>query len=174
MGLCQALQDLHARGVDVTVLVSAVIYDPKASAQSAQCYQQLTNAGLTVYTTPTVRCGLWRGKGGRCWLLVHTVRSQHTRSHTHHTTHTKQYYTYSHQKFWVVDNRVLGMCTGNWSPTDFPNQSYFPPYGQSGWANANRDYTVRVVNVDVVSQFTKVIKEDKERGGVWKPSSSDH
>ena len=62
---------------------------------------------------------------------------------------TTSYYTYSHQKYWVVDGKSVGLSTGNMSPSDFNNQTAsadkekrFPPHGETGWTRLNRDLTV--------------------------------
>jgi PLD-like domain len=78
-------------------------------------------------------------------------------------------YSFSHQKFWILDD-TLFLSTGNWGQTDYPTgSSVFPPYGQSGWRNTNRDFTVKIKNADVVAQFQKVLDEDFQRGTAWAP-----
>ncbi|KAJ3445789.1 cardiolipin hydrolase [Anaeramoeba flamelloides] len=85
-------------------------------------------------------------------------------------------YQYSHQKFWIVDGQHLGMSTGNWSPTDYPDGSdVFPSYqaDSSKWRKTNRDYTISLTNKDVVSIFQKVLDEDFERGSQYVPNQND-
>ncbi len=31
-------------------------------------------------------------------------------------------YTYSHQKYWILDDHEVWLSTGNWSPTDYPGE----------------------------------------------------
>lgn len=103
-----------------------------------------------------------------CW-----PRSAHGVNDHTHTPHlpplplASQFYKYSHQKFWIMDGKSVGMSTGNWSPTDYPSQSYFPPYGSQGWANANRDFTIHIVNERVVDVFANVMQQDLNRGSTW-------
>jgi len=81
-------------------------------------------------------------------------------------------YTYSHQKFWILDDHTLFISTGNWGSSDYPSGSTeFPPYGDSGWRITNRDYTLKIVNKDIVAQFQQVLDQDLSRGTVWKPDT---
>jgi phosphatidylserine/phosphatidylglycerophosphate/cardiolipin synthase-like enzyme len=85
-------------------------------------------------------------------------------------TKTPWYYTYSHQKFWIVDGKRVGWSTGNWSPTDYPvGGNTFPPYGQSGWRNSNRDYTVTSDSAALIEQFQNVYTNDLQDGDPWTP-----
>lgn len=89
---------------------------------------------------------------------------------TIHTTYASDMYQYSHQKFWIVDG-TLFMSTGNWAPTDYPEATVFPPYGDSGWHRANRDFTIRTDEPGVVSQFMDVLQKDLANGQDWTPPS---
>jgi len=81
-------------------------------------------------------------------------------------------YTYSHQKYWILDGESIWLSTGNWSPTDYPEGgNVFPPYGQQGWRNSNRDYTIKITNPDIVNIFQTVLDEDYSRGVAWQPST---
>jgi len=44
---------------------------------------------------------------------------------------------YAHAKYWICDKDTdeghVGMSTGNWSPTDYPAGTVFPPYPSAGW-----------------------------------------
>jgi phosphatidylserine/phosphatidylglycerophosphate/cardiolipin synthase-like enzyme len=80
---------------------------------------------------------------------------------------TPSYYTYSHQKYWVRDNQTVGLSTGNFSPTDYPPASVFPPYGQSGWMDTNRDFNIISDDPEMVALFAKVMDEDWSRGQPW-------
>eukprot|EP00003_Mantamonas_plastica_P011882 TRINITY_DN2187_c0_g2_i4.p1 TRINITY_DN2187_c0_g2~~TRINITY_DN2187_c0_g2_i4.p1 ORF type:complete len:283 (-),score=80.15 TRINITY_DN2187_c0_g2_i4:29-823(-) len=80
-------------------------------------------------------------------------------------------YTYTHAKFWVMDGNRVGLSTGNWSPTDFPNgtTNSYPPYGSQGWRRTNRDINFMTTNADVVTQFQTVLDQDYQRGEDWHP-----
>jgi len=78
-------------------------------------------------------------------------------------------YTYSHQKYWIVDDEVVFLGTGNWGATDYPTGSdEFPPYGR-GWRLINRDYTIAITNKDIVDIFLTTFDEDYKRGYDWYP-----
>jgi len=81
-------------------------------------------------------------------------------------------YEYSHQKYWILDGTTVWLSTGNWSPTDYPpGGNTFPVYGESGWRNSNRDFTVKITHPDVVSIFQTVLTEDYSYGLPWTPES---
>lgn len=86
------------------------------------------------------------------------------------TTFASSQYQYSHQKFWIVDG-TLFLSTGNWAPTDYPEASVFPPYGKDDWHRANRDFTIRIDDSGVVSQFQDVLHKDWAVGQDWQPSA---
>jgi hypothetical protein len=84
-------------------------------------------------------------------------------------------FTYSHQKYWVVDGTDLWMSTGNWSPTDYRTEPpyIFPPYQAAGWRETNRDYNIHVTgNSAVTGQFLNVMSQDYSTGSAWKPWSA--
>jgi phosphatidylserine/phosphatidylglycerophosphate/cardiolipin synthase-like enzyme len=85
---------------------------------------------------------------------------------------TPDYYTYSHQKFAIVDGSTVLMSTGNFSPSDYTRQSVFPPYGQSGWSKTNRDFTIILKNPQVVQIFQDVLNNDWNRGSNWNPNAN--
>jgi phosphatidylserine/phosphatidylglycerophosphate/cardiolipin synthase-like enzyme len=87
---------------------------------------------------------------------------------------TPKYYSYSHQKFAIVDGSSVLISTGNLSPSDFTKQATFPPYGTSGWSKINRDYSIILTNSKVVSIFQNVMSEDWIRGSDWESSQSQH
>eukprot|EP00941_MAST-03F_sp_MAST-3F-sp1_P004969 g4969.t1 len=60
-----------------------------------------------------------------------------------HTAYQYNSYMYSHQKVWIIDDEELGLSTGNWSPSDFPDSSTFPTHksGKS-WKSTNRDFDI--------------------------------
>jgi len=79
---------------------------------------------------------------------------------------------YSHQKYWVVDQRVVFMSTGNWSPTDYPLPPYvFPAFGDPEWRKTNRDFTVRIENSPhTLQRFMDLFVQDYEQGSHYVPS----
>jgi phosphatidylserine/phosphatidylglycerophosphate/cardiolipin synthase-like enzyme len=81
-------------------------------------------------------------------------------------------YDYSHQKFWIINKKIVYLSTGNWGATDYPmGSSVFPPYNNSAeWRLTNRDFTIKITNEDIVAIFQKLIDEDYERGWDWSPS----
>ena len=58
---------------------------------------------------------------------------------------------------------------GNWSPSDFPTGSSFPPYGHSGWHSVNRNFLVVLQSRLIVDDFYAVFTEDWKRGTDWAP-----
>jgi len=80
-------------------------------------------------------------------------------------------YTYTHAKFWIADNTTVGLSSGNISPSDITPGSSFPPYGQSGWQDVNRDLNVLITQPDIVAQFQTVLQNDYNLGTSWSPSS---
>ena len=132
--LCQKLQDLHANGIQVTLLVSSNIVSSSDKSSAAACYQQLYNAGLTAQMTAS-------------------------------------YYTYSHQKYWVVDGKTVSLSSGNWSPTDSPAppSDGYVPYGKDGWSATNRDFNLRVNSSQVVSVFQTTFSQDLKRATPYMP-----
>jgi phosphatidylserine/phosphatidylglycerophosphate/cardiolipin synthase-like enzyme len=138
-GLCNKLQAMHQAGINVTLLVSAAIYDAQDLAAAKICYKQLYAAGLTPRLTPS-------------------------------------YYSYSHQKVWVADGgAVVGLSSGNWSPTDAPwpagGGSTYPPYPNPNWQDTNRDMNVRFVNTPwVAANVLATFDADWVRGSQYTPS----
>ena len=88
---------------------------------------------------------------------------------------TPAYYTYSHQKYWVVDNGALvGLSTGNWSPTDarlplLPGNA-FPPFPDKDWQRVNRDYDFRFKSKAIADVYLTTLKEDWARGSDFQPA----
>ena len=74
------------------------------------------------------------------------------------------FYQYCHQKFWIVDGVTVGLSTGNWSPSDYPQNYSGVPHGQDGWKISNRDYTVAVTSPELVSTFQTVLDKDYAAG----------
>ena len=85
-------------------------------------------------------------------------------------------YTYSHQKFWIIDQKQVWLSTGNWGETDYPDGSgTFPPYkgNESQWRDINRDFTIGVVGGGIVGVYNNVMDQDYQRGHDFKPYSLD-
>lgn len=78
------------------------------------------------------------------------------------------YYSFTHNKFWIVDGARVGMSTGNWSPSDYPSlppgSPSFPPYKSSEWQSINRDFTINAADPAIVGTFATVLNEDFQRG----------
>lgn len=72
-------------------------------------------------------------------------------------------------QFYIIDGKRVSVSTGNWSPTDYPTGSSFPPFGQSGWQDVNRDFTVSFASLDLVQQFRNVMYGDWPAGSWWQP-----
>lgn len=89
---------------------------------------------------------------------------------------TSEAYEFSHQKYWIVNGKRLGLSTGNWSPTDFPDKAtddhVYPPYGEPNWQDVNRDFQVAVEEPELVGIFQKTFVEDSQRGRWWTPYSA--
>ena len=80
---------------------------------------------------------------------------------------TSLHFTFSHQKFWIRDGKVVTWSTGNWSPSDYPKGTgtlELPAYGNADWRSVNRDYTVSVQDAGVVAQFQQVMYQDWQTG----------
>jgi phosphatidylserine/phosphatidylglycerophosphate/cardiolipin synthase-like enzyme len=81
---------------------------------------------------------------------------------------SSNFYSYSHNKYWLVDGAQAAWSTGNWSPTDYPvdHDNVYPPYGDPNWARANRDFTVYTDSPSVVKTFS-----DLFQGDYWAPET---
>jgi len=85
----------------------------------------------------------------------------------------KGMYTYSHQKYWIIDNQWLFLSSGNMGETDYPSgNDVFPPYGMPGWRDVNRDHTIYVKSPTVANHYLNVLFQDYARGFNWSPSNS--
>jgi len=74
---------------------------------------------------------------------------------------TSLHYSYSHNKYWIVDGKEVGWSTGNWSPSDYPDHSNtYPPYGSDDWWKTNRDFTVYTDSAATVQVFQNVLWND--------------
>eukprot|EP01133_Synstelium_polycarpum_P016106 gene16106-19164_t len=85
-------------------------------------------------------------------------------------------YTYSHQKYWILDDNRVYLSTGNWGDTDYPAGSdVFPAYDQnpSAWRKTNRDFTIKMQNSAIVEIYNNLFTEDFNLGYYWTPSSDD-
>lgn len=82
---------------------------------------------------------------------------------------TPSFFTYSHQKYWIIDGKKLGLSTGNWSPTDFnwpmPGQTgTYPAFPDPAWQDANRDLQFFTTDAGVIQRFRQVLNNDYEQG----------
>ena len=84
---------------------------------------------------------------------------------------TTRHYTYSHQKFAIVDGNSVGWSTGNLSPSDLPpneQQADYPPYGNSGWVKSNRDFSFYIRGSSAfAAPFQAVFDHDSDRNGTF-------
>jgi phosphatidylserine/phosphatidylglycerophosphate/cardiolipin synthase-like enzyme len=77
--------------------------------------------------------------------------------------------TYSHQKYWIIDDETVVVSTGNWATTDFPEPpNTFPPTGSPGYRDVNRDFTIAISSTSgsnpVLETFQTVFNEDYSQG----------
>lgn len=133
---CDTLIDVladKAENFNLTLLVSARVYDECDCLDANTCYAKLADAGVSVRKT------------------------------------SDSCFSYSHQKFWIIDGTTVGFSTGNWSPTDFQpakvhdssGDALYPPYGEDGWQKTNRDFSLLVTGDDsVVAQFRAIHAAD--------------
>ncbi|EFC41378.1 PLDc domain-containing protein [Naegleria gruberi] len=88
----------------------------------------------------------------------------------------KQCLEFSHEKYWVIDDNILMMSTGNWRGSDYPNPPYvFPPKkgNSSTWRNVNRDFTLRIDGqTAILKKFLAVLDNDYQQGYPYSPSTS--
>jgi len=87
---------------------------------------------------------------------------------------TPSFFTFSHQKYWIVDGKKLGLSTGNWSPTDFNaakggQAGAYPPYPSADWQDTNRDIQFWTTDATVIGQFQTVMDNDFAAGTDYTP-----
>ncbi|KAG2386367.1 hypothetical protein C9374_002813 [Naegleria lovaniensis] len=84
------------------------------------------------------------------------------------TLSAKECLEFSHEKYWIIDDNILMMSTGNWRDTDYPNPPYvFPPKkgNESSWRNVNRDFTLRIDgSTAILKKFVEVLNNDYNQG----------
>jgi len=81
-------------------------------------------------------------------------------------------YTYSHQKYWIIDGEVAVVSTGNWGQSDFPpGSNSYPPFIDPGWRLINRDFSIALTDPSLVGYLKTVLQEDWSRGSNWSPDS---
>jgi len=76
-------------------------------------------------------------------------------------------YTYSHQKYWILDDSMVYLSTGNMGDTDFPDGSNdFPAYNQdpSSWRKTNRDFNVKMTDSKLVEVYETLFEKDYALG----------
>ncbi|RYY36336.1 hypothetical protein EON62_01810, partial [archaeon] len=79
------------------------------------------------------------------------------------------YYRYTHNKYWIVDGNKVRLNTGNWSPSDYGTGNSYPPYGNSGWQDINRDFVVMATSSELANVFTTVMNADYANGSDYSP-----
>jgi len=144
---------------------------------------------LYIYqVTDTTLCSYLEGLASKddidLYLLVSNTIFDPTDSEIAHACYEKLYdagvyvketktdmYQFSHQKFWIIDDTTVYLSTGNWSPSDYPDNESgeYPPYSSSTWINANRDLTVVMTDPDVVAAFKTLFYGDFDIGQKWYP-----
>lgn len=85
-------------------------------------------------------------------------------------TNTYTDFSFSHQKYWIIDGETVHLSTGNWAHSDFPTRNIFPAYKYPRYF-ANRDMIVIMKNPEVVNHFLQVFEKDKALGEKWSPLS---
>ncbi|KAL9643996.1 hypothetical protein ABK040_005464 [Willaertia magna] len=82
--------------------------------------------------------------------------------------------TFSHEKYWILDDNILMLSTGNWRGSDYPNPPYvFPAKPDPAWRNVNRDFTIRIDGTNpLLSKFLEVFYKDYNQGFVYQPPSN--
>ncbi|KAF2071769.1 hypothetical protein CYY_006915 [Polysphondylium violaceum] len=83
-------------------------------------------------------------------------------------------YTYSHQKYWILDDKIVYLSTGNMGDTDFPSGSNeFPAYDQdpSNWRKTNRDFNVKMTDSQLVEVYETLFEKDYALGYDYHPKS---
>ena len=143
--LAQAIIALHQSGVQVELLVSDNIFSTPDYEKAKQQYTLINNAGIKI---------------------------QKTRAHLYSYTHIKTFIIWHDIEH---SEATLGLSTGNFSPSDYPNQDYFPPYGQTGWVDSNRDFNVYLHSTSwdpgwkIIDNFNSTFWGDYAIGSQWYP-----
>lgn len=143
---------LWRQGVKIRLLVSSSIFGKDECGRANAVYQRLYDESRLLNTSDTTR-----GDNEPISILK-----------------TTRHYTYSHQKFWIVDGDRFAWSTGNMAPSDFPDRTNslqaqtFPTYGEDGWWKTNRDYTVYVSgSSELVQPFLDVFEGDSDADGTF-------
>eukprot|EP00948_MAST-09A_sp_MAST-9A-sp1_P000755 g755.t1 len=135
--IANAIESLLHKGVKVRLLVSGKIYG-----------EDDCNAANAVYKK----------------LVYNVSNSDNLVDDALSIYKTTFFYSYSHQKYWVIDGEQVGLSTGNMSPSDFHKQTLsskeqdFPVYGKYGWEKLNRDFTILVKSTST-SKFVQVFED---------------
>lgn len=81
------------------------------------------------------------------------------------------FYRYAHLKIWVRDgaseSAVVGVSTGNFSPSDIPPIHPYPPFHDPAWRSINRDFNVVISDVKFAKQFSELIAGDGAHFNVY-------
>lgn len=160
--LDEAMADLKGARESFSLMIYQVT-DPGLCSELY--YAQKRGVNVTLLVSKEIFDAKERGEAESCYTNLTSVGMP--------IQTTPAYYTFSHQKFWITDGKRVSLSSGNWSPSDVPDQSKFPPYPDAGWVAANRDVNVKVESPGVVSVFQKVMDEDFARGAPWSINSMD-
>ncbi|XP_003388786.2 PREDICTED: uncharacterized protein LOC100635321 [Amphimedon queenslandica] len=68
-------------------------------------------------------------------------------------------FLFSHQKYWIIDDKEVHLSTGNWAESDFPIGKEWPPSKA-----ANRDMLVIMQNPSLVKFYGDVFEHDFKLG----------
>ena len=192
--ICDAVEALHKKPeINVTLLVSTAIYSSYDQV-SAYCFQRLARVAFTSellfsFRRPGIGHAVLQPVARRGCHCEHgiPIRQLYVRLAMRHVQYNSVVHLivaprmvrvtrYCHNKFWIVDGKVLGLSTGNMSPSDLPGKFSFnrgnnpetfvnshpigptgPPMsfptfaaGGSKWRDTNRDFHVFVEDPDVV------------------------
>jgi len=178
--------DIAVKGVDATAYVSP---DWSLDEAMADVQGATTSFELMIYqvTDPGLCSELFLAhrRGVNVTLLVSKEVFDARERHQAETCYanltkagmavqsTMSAFTYSHQKFWITDGRRVSLSSGNWSPSDVPDATAFPPYPDPAWVAANRDVNIHIEAPQLVTLFQTVLNEDYTRGEPWGPNSMD-
>jgi hypothetical protein len=148
--MCHQLLDLHQSGVDVKLLVGPRVSDQHDCPRAQACYAYLYDKGYDKVRFAPLN------------------------------------YSHAHMKYWIMDSTTAVCATGNWSPEDFPtttttstqqqqqqleeasdfiiininDDNVYPPYGEKGWQDVNRDFTLYTQDSQVVLSLQTAFEND--------------
>ena len=106
--VCDAVEALHKKGINVTVLVSKGIYS--TTDEVGHFFVSLRAFHLIVADALLT----WKETATKCYTQLQDAGLDV------HMSWQYNDYMYSHNKYWIVDGKKLGLSSGNLSPTDIP------------------------------------------------------